>query len=91
MDGTSLDDLDYSSAGTADRDIVKDILHIVNNGGEGGPGGRPSPPQLSSRNPQPMQNLPPPTGNTEMSTASDAVSCAIYVNGWRQRQRIIAH
>jgi hypothetical protein len=61
MDGTSLDDLNYSSAGTSDADIVKEILHI-NNGGEG-PGGRPPLPVLSSRNPGGMQNLPPPSGN----------------------------
>ena len=64
MDGTSLDDLNYDSAGTSDRDIVKDILHIVNNGGANG---RPPLPQMTTRNPQPMQNLPPPSGNTEMN------------------------
>jgi hypothetical protein len=68
MDGTSLDDLDYSSAGTNDRDLVRDILHIANNtsGGGGsipGPGGRPPLPVLSTRNPSGMQNLPPPSGN----------------------------
>jgi hypothetical protein len=70
MDGTSLDDLDYSSAGTSDRDLVRDILHIANNTNTGGgasmsgPGGRPPLPTLSTRNPGGMQNLPPPSGNT---------------------------
>jgi hypothetical protein len=64
MDGTSLDDLDYSSAGTSDRDLVRDILHIANNANTGGgPGGRPPLPVLSTRNPGGMQNLPPPSGN----------------------------
>lgn len=69
MDGTSLDDLDYSNAGTGDRDLVKDILNIVNtntnmNGGSGGaPGGRPPLPILSSRGPGGVGNLPPPSGN----------------------------
>jgi hypothetical protein len=71
MDGTSLDDLDYSNAGTGDRDLVKDILNIVNtnnmNGGvgvpSGAPGGRPPLPVLSSRGPGGVGNLPPPSGN----------------------------
>ena len=70
MDGTSLDDLNYDSAGVSDRDIVKDILNIVNTGGPGGPGGRPPMPQMSTRNPNQMQNLPPPSGNTDMNPNS---------------------
>jgi hypothetical protein len=63
MDGTSLDELNYSSAGTNDNDMVRDILNIANGGGDG-PGGRPPLPVLTSRNPGGMQNLPPPSGNT---------------------------
>jgi hypothetical protein len=67
MDGTSLDELNYSSAGTNDDDIVRNILHMTGGGGgeqSSGPGGRPPLPILSSRNPGGMQNLPPPSGNT---------------------------
>jgi hypothetical protein len=63
MDGTSLDELNYSSAGTSDNDIVREILNIADGRGDG-PGGRPPLPILSSRNPGGMQNLPPPSGNT---------------------------
>ena len=65
MDGTSLDDLNYS-AGSSDGDMVRDILNIAGGRNDmmGGPGGRPPLPVLSTRNPGGIQNLPPPAGNT---------------------------